>query len=74
MGTLPGLGQKASRWAGRGPALSTVRRESLSSSPSLGAMWESAGSTWAVGFWGQADVQKRKGAVEMEDKTVGTGG
>lgn len=73
MGTLPGLGQEASGWAGRGLALSTVRQESLSSSPSLGAVWEGAGLTWAVGLWGQVDLQKHEGTVEMENKTVVTG-
>lgn len=68
MGTLPGLGQEASGWAGRGLALSTVRRESLSSSPSLGAVWEGAGLTWAVGLWGQADLQKREGTVKWKTR------
>lgn len=50
------------------------QRESLSSSPSLGAVWEGTGPTWAVRLWGQADLQKCEGAVETEVKTVGMGG
>lgn len=74
VGDPPRAGAGGQQVGRQGSGSEHSQRESLSSSPSLGAVWEGTGPTWAVRLWGQADLQKCEGAVETEVKTVGMGG